>query len=147
MASPTAVILFAAAAVASASAEYLKSTYRNSESYQERYLTDSPYNLCREPLVATAANVTATTESLMHQGSAAHATLWGGSAWTSERSDYSQALIVDLGTTRNVTGMATQGRAHTKEFVVEYRIQYGSNGRDWIDYKEVGRKKVSHFQS
>lgn len=73
----------------------------------------------------------------MDASSAAHAALWGGSAWTAERSDYSQALIVDLGTIKNVTGIATQGRAHTKEFVVEYRIQYGANGRDWIDYKEI----------
>ena len=48
-----------------------------------------------------------------------------------------QALIVDLGETKNVTGIATQGRSHTREFVIEFRIQYGSNGRDWIDYKEA----------
>ena len=44
---------------------------------------------------------------------------------------------MDLGSTRNVTGIATQGRSHSKEFVIEFRIQYGSNGRDWIDYKEA----------
>ena len=37
----------------------------------------------------------------------------------------------------NVTGIATQGRSHSREFVIEFRIQYGSNGRDWIDYKEA----------
>ena len=35
------------------------------------------------------------------------------------------------------TGIATQGRAHSDEFVQEFRIQYGSNGKDFIDYKEV----------
>ena len=44
---------------------------------------------------------------------------------------------MDLGTIKNVTGIATQGRAHSDEFVIEFRIQYGSNGKDWIDYKEV----------
>ena len=38
---------------------------------------------------------------------------------------------------KNVTGIATQGRAHSDEYVIEYRIQYGSNGKDWIDYKEI----------
>ncbi len=50
---------------------------------------------------------------------------------------YFQALIVDLGHVQNVTGIATQGRAHSDEYVIEYRIQYGSNGKDWIDYKEI----------
>ena len=54
-----------------------------------------------------------------------------------ENSDFDQALIVDLGTVKNVTGIATQGRAHSNEYVMEFRIQYGSNGKDWIDYKEV----------
>ena len=44
---------------------------------------------------------------------------------------------MDLGTVKNVTGIATQGRAHSNEYVMEFRIQYGSNGKDWIDYKEV----------
>ena len=34
--------------------------------------------------------------------------LWGGSAWTAENSDFQQALIIDLGSVKNVTGIATQ---------------------------------------
>ena len=30
-----------------------------------------------------------------------------------------------------------KGRAHSKEYVMEYMIQYGSNGKDFSDYKEV----------
>ena len=56
---------------------------------------------------------------------------------SAETSDFDQAILVDLGTIKNVTGIATQGRAHSDEFVIEFRIQYGSNGKDWIDYKEV----------
>jgi hypothetical protein len=133
------IVLLLLTATAAATTEYLQNTYRDSESYAKRYLLDSPYNLCREPLMKTAGNVSATSVSRRQSGSSAlHSSLWGGSAWTADRSDFSQALIVDLGAVRNVTGIATQGRAHTKEFVIEYRIQYGSNGRDWIDYKEVG---------
>lgn len=79
--------------------------------------------------------MTATSEA--SQREANRAFLWDGSAWTAENSDFDQALIVDLGTVKNVTGIATQGRAHSNEYVMEFRIQYGSNGKDWIDYKEV----------
>jgi contactin associated protein-like 2 len=81
------------------------------------------------------SKVTATSEA--NQRGAIYAILWGGSAWTAESSDFDQALVIDLGSIKNVTGIATQGRAHSSEFVYEYRIQYGTNGRDWTDYKEV----------
>ena len=55
------------------------------------------------------------------QRSAKMAVLWGGSAWTAETSDFDQALLVDLGTVKNITGIATQGRAHSDEFVMEFR--------------------------
>ncbi len=79
--------------------------------------------------------VTATSEA--SQRSAQMATLWGGSAWTAENSDFEQALLIDLGTVKNITGIATQGRAHSEEYIMEFRIQYGSNGKDFSDYKEV----------
>jgi poly(3-hydroxyalkanoate) synthetase len=99
--------------------------------------------------------------------------LWGGSAWTAENSDFQQALTVDLGSIKNVTGIATQvkyfditaicdisftlnkqicphititlyfnnnvlqGRQHSDEYVMEYMIQYGTNGKDFSEYKEV----------
>ena len=74
--------------------------------------------------------VTATSEA--SQRSSQKAVLWGGSAWTAENSDFDQALLVDLGTVKNITGIATQGRAHVDEYVMEFRIQYGSNGKDFI---------------
>ena len=74
--------------------------------------------------------VNATSES--SQRSALKAVLWGGSAWTAENSDFDQHLTVDLGTIKNITGIATQGRAHVDEYVMEFRIQYGSNGKDFI---------------
>ena len=40
----------------------LQSTYDSSNTYYDRYLLDSPYNLCRDPLMARA-NITATTEA------------------------------------------------------------------------------------
>ena len=80
---------------------YLKSTYENSATYYDRYLLDSPYNLCRDPLMRQSV-VTATSEA--SQRSAKMSVLWGGSAWTAENSDFSQALLLDLGTVKNITG-------------------------------------------
>ncbi len=119
--------------------QYLQSTYDSSNTYYDRYLLDSPYNLCRDPLMARA-NITATSEA--SQRTSEYSRLWGGSAWTAEHSDFQQALLIDLGSVKNVTGIATQGRAHLDEYIIEYRIQYGSNGKDWIDYKEVRLRKV-----
>ena len=155
-----------------ATCQYLKSEYKSSATYYDRYLLDSPYNLCRAPLmrqsvvsfswfdltnfskqvfkfkftwfpfpvIALASwyflkfvkllQVNATSES--SQRSALKAVLWGGSAWTAENSDFDQMLTVDLGTIKNITGIATQGRAHVDEYVMEFRIQYGSNGKDFI---------------
>ena len=48
-----AVLLLSLAASTAAAAEQLfKNVYRDSESYERRYLLDSPYYLCREQLVA-----------------------------------------------------------------------------------------------
>jgi len=59
----------------------------------------------------------------------------GGSSWSAQNSDFFQYLIIDLGTVMNVTGIATQGRRYAKEFVMEYAVSYGTNGRDYADYK------------
>lgn len=62
----------------------------------------------------------------------------GGNAWSAQESDFDQNLIIDLGQVMNVTRIWTQGRPHSKEFVMEYRISYGTNGLDYADYKESG---------
>lgn len=68
----------------------------------------------------------------------------GLNAWTASESDFDQQLIIDLGSVKNVTRVATQGRAHSQEFVQEYHISYSSNGRDYVGYKAAGGEvKVS----
>ena len=116
-------------------AEYLQqSSYKDLKTYNDRFLLDSPHNKCREPLVKNSV-ITATSE--VSQRRSKDAILWGGSSWTAHSSDFHQMLTFDLGSTKNVTGIATQGRGHSNEYVIEYRLQFGTNGRDWIDYKEV----------
>lgn len=61
-----------------------------------------------------------------------------GTSWTAKNSDFAQQLIVDLGSVRNVTRMALQGRPHSTEYVTEYTISYGYNGLDFADLKERG---------
>jgi len=68
----------------------------------------------------------------------------GGNAWTAGSSDFGQYLIIDLGQVMNITALATQGRSLQNEYVMEYRISYGTNGLDYVDFKEEdGHAKVS----
>lgn len=70
----------------------------------------------------------------------------GGNAWTASSSDFGQYLIIDLGQVMNITAVATQGRSLQNEYVMEYRIGYGTNGLDYVDFKEEdGHAKVSPF--
>lgn len=62
----------------------------------------------------------------------------GGSTWTASSSDFEQYLTMDLGGTKQVTRIETQGRPHSSEYVMEYGVSYGSNGLDYADYKEPG---------
>ena len=106
-----------------AAQEYLlKNVYRDSDSYEERYLLDSPYNLCREPLVARA-NLSATSE-MLNRGTADHAGLWSGAAWTAERSDFSQ---VTFGSSNNI-----EISINTKNFRLQ---QTGIGSGPWVDHE------------
>lgn len=62
----------------------------------------------------------------------------GGNAWTAMENDFDQHLIIDLGQVMNLTRISTQGRPHSNEYVMEYRISYSTNGLDYADYKEPG---------
>ncbi len=73
---------------------YLQDTYQDRGTYRDRFMLDSPYNLCRDPLMQTS-NVTATSEA--SQRSSNEARLWGGSAWTAEYSDFQQVIILGGG--------------------------------------------------
>ena len=71
--------------------------------------------------------------------------LSGRIAWSAGNSDFGQYFVIDLGETKNVTAIATQGRPYTSEFVQEYRIEYGNNGMDFSEYKDAeGNTKVNH---
>lgn len=68
----------------------------------------------------------------------------GGNAWTASSSDFGQYLVIDLGQVMNITAVATQGRAVQNEYVMEYGISYGTNGLDYVHFKEEdGNFKVN----
>lgn len=43
-----------------------------------------------------------------------------------------------MGSVKNVTHIALQGRPHSNEFVTEYAISYGITDLEFADYKEPG---------
>ena len=63
--------------------------------------------------------------------------LSSGTALSAKDSDLNQLQMFDLGEVMNVTTITTKGRTHTNNYVSGFMIKYGTNGRDFSDYKEV----------
>ena len=59
-------------------------------------------------------------------------------SWSSGANDLNQWLQVDLGIAVRVTGIATQGRNEAKQWVKEYKLQYGEDGRNFAFYRRNG---------
>ncbi|XP_043250778.1 neurexin-4 isoform X2 [Colletes gigas] len=93
----------------------------------------SAYDECNQPLL-DKAQLRATSQ--LPERGPYNARLNGGNAWTASSSDFGQYLIIDLGQVMNITTVATQGRAVQNEYVMEYGISYGTNGLDYVDFKE-----------
>ncbi|XP_076625165.1 neurexin-4 isoform X3 [Colletes latitarsis] len=93
----------------------------------------SAYDECNQPLL-DKAQLRATSQ--LPERGPYNARLNGGNAWTASSSDFGQYLIIDLGQVMNITAVATQGRAVQNEYVMEYGISYGTNGLDYVDFKE-----------
>ena len=49
--------------------------------------------------------------------------------------NYEQWLEVDLGRVKRVTGLATQGRQNTDEFVSKFGIKFSVDADAWTIYK------------
>lgn len=58
----------------------------------------------------------------------------GGGAWTSGTTDLNQYFGVNLGYRQVITGVATQGRRGSNEFVIEYYLWYSSDNLTWTVY-------------
>ncbi|XP_011306844.1 neurexin-4 isoform X1 [Fopius arisanus] len=91
---------------------------------------------CDLPLLADSTKNKLMATTWMPDRTPADAQLYGEKAWTAQSSDDNQYFMIDLGEVKNITGIATQGRAKYAEYVIEYGISYGTNGRNYMDYKE-----------
>ncbi len=60
--------------------------------------------------------------------------LTGGGAWTAGIPNNEQRLCVDLGYRTVVTGVATQGRRGSYEYVTEYYLEFSSDNKTWNVY-------------
>lgn len=64
--------------------------------------------------------------------------LTGKASWMPIENTYYHFLILDLGSARTITKIATLGRSHTHEFVTEYIVQYSDDGELWRSYVSPG---------
>ena len=61
-------------------------------------------------------------------------------AWTAGSNDANQWLQVDLGNQHTqVTGVATQGRNDSPQWVTKYKLQYSHDGVNFYYYKDPGQ--------
>ena len=67
----------------------------------------------------------------------------GGGAWSAKHNNQNQWLQVDLGSSKNITRLATQGRnGDDPQWVTRYKMEYSSNGTSFHCYQEHGTHKV-----
>ena len=53
-------------------------------------------------------------------------------AWTARVNNANQWMQIDLGNLTNVTGVVTQGRANSNQWVTNYRVSTSTNGEKWV---------------
>ena len=60
-----------------------------------------------------------------------------------DKPTYGDWLQVDLGRTRVVCGVATQGKDGVRDWASFYFVKLSRDGKGWYDYKENGTRKAS----
>ena len=65
-----------------------------------------------------------------------------GGAWCAKRRDRRQWLQVDFGALSTVSGVATQGRQNSAQWVTSYYVSYSRNGYKFAPYREGRRTRV-----
>ncbi|XP_035669160.1 chitin synthase chs-2-like [Branchiostoma floridae] len=66
----------------------------------------------------------------------------GGGGWTAEEFNDYQYLQIDLGEEMVFTGVITQGKAGTNEWVTKYRLLYIDDGEQWQYYRDNSGQPV-----
>ncbi|MCI4391514.1 hypothetical protein PGIGA_G00135420 [Pangasianodon gigas] len=62
----------------------------------------------------------------------------GAGGWSPLDTDHSPWLQVDLGSRKQVTAIATQGRYSSSDWTTRYRLLYSDTGRNWKPYHQDG---------
>nr|XP_020462117.1 contactin-associated protein-like 2 isoform X2 [Monopterus albus]XP_020462118.1 contactin-associated protein-like 2 isoform X2 [Monopterus albus] len=62
----------------------------------------------------------------------------GAGGWSPLDSDHYQWLQVDLGSRKQVSAIATQGRYSSSDWMTRYRLLYSDTGRNWKPYHQDG---------
>ena len=77
--------------------------------------------------------ITASSEDSTYKTSFSR--LYGTHGWCSSSASLPQYLQADFGQIVTVTGVATQGNAGGDNWVTNYLIRYGYDGKTWISYE------------
>uniref|UniRef100_A0A8C9RIP2 Contactin associated protein 2 n=1 Tax=Scleropages formosus TaxID=113540 RepID=A0A8C9RIP2_SCLFO len=97
---------------------------------------------CDEALATPLPHNAFTSSSVFSSGYAAgYAKLnkrGGAGGWSPLDSDHYQWLQVDLGSRKQVTAIATQGRYSSSDWTTRYRLLYSDTGRNWKPYHQDG---------
>ena len=70
------------------------------------------------------------------------ARLNGPLGWCAGSKDFNEYLQIDVGETRLVCAVVTQGYSLGPNFVTRYKIKYSEDGTEWQTVKEDGADKV-----
>lgn len=62
--------------------------------------------------------------------------------WSSRHNNQNQWLQADLGSSKEVTYLATQGRNAYSQWVTSYKLEYSNDGSSFVYYQEQGADKV-----
>ncbi|XP_072544922.1 contactin-associated protein-like 2a [Salminus brasiliensis] len=97
---------------------------------------------CDEALATSLPHSAFTSSSVFTSGYApGYAKLnrrGGAGGWSPLDSDHYQWLQVDLGSRKQVTAIATQGRYSSSDWITRYRLLYSDTGRNWKPYHQDG---------
>uniref|UniRef100_A0A3Q2CBR7 F5/8 type C domain-containing protein n=1 Tax=Cyprinodon variegatus TaxID=28743 RepID=A0A3Q2CBR7_CYPVA len=104
---------------------------------------------CDEALASPLPHTAFTSSSVFSSGYApGYAKLnrrGGAGGWSPLDSDHYQWLQVDLGSRKQVSAIATQGRYSSSDWTTQYRLLYSDTGRNWKPYHQDGNIWVKQF--
>ncbi|KAM6971669.1 contactin-associated protein-like 2 [Tautogolabrus adspersus] len=97
---------------------------------------------CDEALASPLPHTAFTSSSVFSNGYApGYAKLnrrGGAGGWSPLDSDHYQWLQVDMGSRKQVSAIATQGRYSSSDWTTRYRLLYSDTGRNWKPYHQDG---------